>query len=374
MSPTNRLLIQVVAQLKPGRCGVSDHAILLAEDLEKEFGVNTAFVVLNSNEPCELRFPRIYCSPSELLESCEVLSEGKPASLLLHYSGYGFSQDGAPAFIPGALDRVRKSGKFRVGVYFHELFASSMPWRSAFWHQHRQKQVVREIVRQCDFVATNLSRHSDWLAGNTPQGSDSLVRPLPVFSNAGEDMDISPMRARRPAMVVFGLPNTRRESYGRLLRLVSMLNDLGIKEILDVGPAFDSPVNVGEIPVTRLGELDVADLGNLFSKTMFGFVPHPSFCLAKSGIFASLCANGTVPVLGESFSGQVDGLKDGIHLVSPRTAKVALAGGIESCSTAAWHWYSGHRRHVHSATYSRWLIQPSTQDQTIGRTVPRDTE
>src|ERR1700694_1834036 len=162
MSYANSLMIQVLARLKPGQCGVSDHAISLSEELDRGFGVKSAFVVLNSAETFDVSFPQIHCEPSQLLEVCSALSKGDPASILLHYSGYGFSADGAPLSLPRALERVRTSGQYRVGFYFHELFATSMPWRSAFWYTNRQKRVAKALAAQADFIATNLSRHSDW--------------------------------------------------------------------------------------------------------------------------------------------------------------------------------------------------------------------
>jgi hypothetical protein len=337
---------------------------LLAQELEAGFGIGTAFVVLNSTVPCNSPFPRVYCAPSQLLEACISLSKGQPGALLVHYSGYGFSPDGAPLTLAEALQRVRRNGQFRIGVYYHELFATGMPWRSAFWYTRRQKQVVRRLAKECDLIATNLSRHSDWLEREAMQGAATPLQRLPVFSNVGESLEIPPMCARRPAMAVFGLPGTRKKSYQRLSHLGSMLNVLGVEEILDIGPEFDAPSKLSGIPVKRMGVLAAADLAVLLSQSMFGFVPHPPFCLTKSGIFAGFCAHGTVPVLAESFSKEVDGLRDGVHLISPRTAKAALAAGLERCSTAAWHWYSGHRLRVHAATYSRLLVQPPTEAET----------
>src|ERR1035438_8345700 len=101
--PENRLLIQVVPQLRPAACGVSDHAISLAQELEARFGIDTAFVVLNSTEPCDSPFPREYCKPARLAEVCNSLSKGQAGAILVHYSGYGYSPDGAPFPLVEAL-------------------------------------------------------------------------------------------------------------------------------------------------------------------------------------------------------------------------------------------------------------------------------
>jgi hypothetical protein len=371
MPSADRLLIQVVSQLWPERCGISDYAISLARELDAAFGIRTAFVVLNSTEPCDLPLPRVYCAPSQLLETCISLSNGRQSAILVHYSGYGYSADGAPLLLAEAIERVRPNGQFRIGVYFHELFATGMPWTSAFWYSHRQRRVVRRLAKECDLIATNLSRHANWLDRHAMQCVANPLQRLPVFSNVGESLEIPPMRARRPAMVVFGLPGTRQESYRRLFRLGNMLNSLGITEILDIGSECNAPSILSGIPVRSVGVLAAADLGGLLSQSMYGFVPHPSFCLAKSGIFAGICAFGAVPVIPVSFSGEADGLRDGVHLISPRTAKAVLSGGLERCSAAAWHWYSGHRLHHHAATYSRLLVQAATEAEAVMSAVAR---
>jgi hypothetical protein len=359
MPTPKRLLIQVVPQLKPARCGVSDHALLLAQELACGFGVETAFVVLNSADTSNSAFPKVYCEPSRLVEACVSLSKGQAGSVLLHYSGYGYSADGAPVAVAEALRRLRNSGQFRIGAYFHELSASGMPWTSAFWHTHLQRKVGRRIAGECDLIATNLDRHADWLERDDHHGIVGPVHRLPVFSNVGESVKLSPMRARRRIMAVFGLPGTRRNSYKRLLHLGKMLNELGVEEIMDIGPECNAPANLGAIPVRRLGVMAAKDIAGLLAQSMCGFVPHPSFCLAKSGIFAGLCAHGAVPVLADHFSEEVDELRDGVHLVSERTAKAALDAGLERCSAAAWNWYKGHRLRIHAETYSRLLVQTS---------------
>jgi hypothetical protein len=246
-----------------------------------------------------------------------------------------------------------------------------MPWTSAFWYTHRQREVVRRLAQACDLIATNSSRHLDWLERQAIQGGIPPVRLLPMFSNVGESLEIPPMRDRQPAMVVFGLPATRRRAYDRLSTLGGLLHSLGIEEIMDAGPEFDSPSELHGIPVRRMGALAAADLAGILSRSIFGFVQHKSFALAKSGVFAGICAFGAIPVIPEPFAGEADGLRDGVHLISPRTAKAVLAGGLEQCSAAAWHWYSGHRLHVHAATYSRLLVQPATEAETVKSAVTK---
>src|SRR5579863_1250839 len=128
----NPQLIQVVPRLTPTRCGVSDHAIALASELKASCGIDSAFVVLHSDERAEVPYPVAHCPQERLLDACIDLSGNRPTAVLVHLSGYGYSADGAPSLLATALKRVKANGRFRIAVFFHELHASGMPWTSAF--------------------------------------------------------------------------------------------------------------------------------------------------------------------------------------------------------------------------------------------------
>jgi hypothetical protein len=351
----NRRLIQVVPRLQPTRCGVSDHAIALASELRTSYGIDSAFVVLNSDERCDVPYAVIHCSADQLLNACISLSGNQPAAILVHLSGYGYSADGAPTLLAEALGSVRADGRFRVAVFFHELFATGMPWKSAFWYSQRQKKAVRRIAEACDLLVTNTSNYVDWLHRETVPQSAWPIQYMPVFSQVGEAQQHIPLADRDPVMAVFGLGGTRQNAYRELSALGTMLEQLGIQEILDIGPEFEPPGELHGIPVRRVGVLAASEIATQFSRSTFGFLSYPHTRLAKSGVFAGYCAHGVVPVIARHFAGQVDGLEDGVHVLSPRTQTAAQASGLEGCSIAAWRWYSGHRLHDHAAIYARWM-------------------
>ena len=363
MPSSRKFIIQVLARLRPERCGVSDQAVSLANEFKTAFGIESTFVVVNSNERSELPFPQVHCTQSELLEACDAICKGQPATLLVHVSGYGYSRDGAPSQLADAIMEVRKSGRFRVVVYFHELFAGGMPWRSAFWHSRRQRKSLSRIANDCDLIVTSNRFFAEWLR-ETVGKSEIPVKVKPVFSNVGETQELAPMSNRRPAMLILGLPGSRKRAYQQLSKMGKILNGLGIIEILDIGPEFDAPPSLSGIPVTRMGVLPAAQLARNILESRFGFVPHPPFLLAKSSILACYAALGAVPLVAESFNGEMDELKDGVHVLSPRTAEAAVAAGLDKCSAAVWRWYSGHRLHVHAETYAHWVIEPSMGAET----------
>jgi hypothetical protein len=352
---TNRKFIQVVPQMTPMRCGVSDTALLLAGELDVAFGIKSAIVVVNSNERCEVQLPTVYSSPSALLEDCLTLSNGQPGHLLVHLSGYGYSADGAPILLAHALKDVKTDGRFRIAVFFHELFAGGMPWTSAFWNARRQKRALRAIAEKCDLLATSTHVYQDWLNKKTIRPSAVPIVCLPVFSLVGEAQRRVPFSARDPVMAVFGLAGTRQRAYRELPRQSHTLNLLGVQEILDIGPGCVVPNEVNGIPVKRLGMLSSAVIGRQFLRTAFGYLAYPPNCLGKSGVFAGYCAHGVIPVISQGFCGEMDGLKDGVQVLSPGMVKTIEPAGLENCSLAAWRWYSGHSLNDHASIYYRWL-------------------
>jgi hypothetical protein len=357
----NRRLIQVVPRLLPTRCGVSDHAIALASELSTSFGVDSAFVVLNSNERCDLPYPVTHCSPDQLLNACISFSKNQDSAILVHLSGYGYSADGAPTLLAEALQTVQADGRFRVAVFFHELFATGMPWKSAFWYSGRQKKAVRRIAATCDLRVANTCSYVDWLTRETVPRAASPVQYMPVFSQVGEAQQHIPLADRDPVMVVFGLGGTRQNAYRDMSALGNLLQQLGIQEILDIGPEFEPPREMHGIPVRRMGVLAATEIATQFSRSTFGFLSYPHTRLAKSGVFAGYCAHGVVPLMARHFPGKVDGLEDGIHVLSPRTAAAAQASGLEQCSVAASRWYLGHRLHDHAALYARWMDESTLE-------------
>ena len=337
--------------MTPVRCGVSDGALLLAAELKSAFGIETAIAVVNSQERCDVEFPIEYCVPAQLLDACRSLTGGRPGNLLVHLSGYGYSPDGAPALVADALESVRADGRFRIAVFFHELYASGPPWTSAFWYARRQKRAYRRIAQVCDLAVTNARVFADWLERQTA----SPIECMPVFSQVGEACDRLSFAERDRTMLVFGLAGTRRRAYRELTMPSDVLERLGVEEILDIGPACDAPRAVKGIGVRSMGVLAAAEIDRLFTRAAFGYLAYPPNCLAKSGVFAACSAHGVVPLIAEAFGGEFDGLRDGEQVLSRETAKGMDPTALDRCSLAAWRWYAGHSLRHHAAIYDRWL-------------------
>jgi hypothetical protein len=246
-----------------------------------------------------------------------------------------------------------------------------MPWKSAFWNSRRQKSAVRGIAEACDLLVTSNRIYEDWLNRETVRPTASPIQYMPMFSQVGEAREHISLADRGPVMAVFGLGGTRRNAYLELSALGNMLRQFGIQEILDIGPEFEAPGDVAGIPVRRMGVLAATEISRQLSRSTFGFLSYPRTRLAKSGVFAGYSAHGVIPVIARHFSGQVDGLEDGVHVLSPHTATAAQASGLEGCSVAVWRWYEGHRLRDHAALYARWMDESTDEMETAPESANR---
>ncbi len=130
-----------------------------------------------------------------------------------------------------------------------------------------------------------------------PWAADRPIRVEPVFSTIGEPAAIPPLAERAPRMVVFGGSGVRSRAWGRELPALSAAcRELGIEEILDVGPPTTVPDRAGTIPVRALGVLPVEEVGACLLGARAGFLSYPPPFLPKSTIFAAYCAHGVAPV------------------------------------------------------------------------------
>ena len=67
-------------------------------------------------------------------------------------------------------------------------------------------------------------------------------------------------------MVIFGLPGTRRRAFKELAKLAGVLNDLGVKEIVDIGAGAGFPDRLHGISVRHKGELGTWELEKELSR------------------------------------------------------------------------------------------------------------
>ncbi|HSF39044.1 MAG TPA: glycosyltransferase family 1 protein [Thermoanaerobaculia bacterium] len=348
-------LVQIVPRLPPPAEGVGSYALALAEALRSRFGIATSFLASDPPEgdgwevdgfgaEAIPRRGRARAIP-ELLEAAEA------EAVLLHYANYGYQRRGCPLPLPRAVRRFKAgaSGR-RLVTVFHEVFATGPPWRSSFWTAPLQRAIAGAVARASDAAVTSLDLYVRRL-GRAAAPARTVVTP--VFSNLGEPEGLPPLRKRAPRMVVFGGRGARTRAYGELRPvLAAACRDLGIGEIIDVGPPLDGSTEVDGVPVRTLGVLPPGEAGALLAGSLAGFVAYPSFFLPKSSIFAAYCAHGVLPVCAWPRPAEDGTVRLGEHYWRPGTE-----GDPERIAAAARAWYEGHSLARQAETFRDLLLR-----------------
>jgi hypothetical protein len=281
---------------------VGDYALNLARALAAGFHIQTVFAVPQSDSEMVAGFSIRSFEQSSV--AAAPLAQHTDYALL-HYVNYGYHPRGIPMWLPLFLKELCRN--VAVSTIFHELYASSSPWHSAFWLRPWQKRIAREVAqasRQCvvsNSVIEGQLRHLE------PAASISIQ---PVASNLGEPAlspghftDGNPHR-----WVICGGSALLRRSIDSFARIISSLPQsfkpdqlfvLGGKESTDVRSALSS---LQDMEIIYRPELSAEEASGLLSQCTFGWIDYldrqkvPLGLILKSSSFAACAAHGIIPV------------------------------------------------------------------------------
>ena len=207
-------IIQIVPKLPPSIDGVGDHALNLAQELRKRYGIESKFIVCDSTwngakEVEGFRVRVIYSRSnhdlfSSLISTQQQITERNRSIVLLHYVGYGYATRGCPGWLASGLKKWKESiSDAFIVTMFHALYAFGPPWTSSFWLSWSQRRIARQIGKLSDLVISNRKNYAEKLsAWGISKGKSIPV--LPIFSNIGEPITIKPLAERKRRLIVFG--------------------------------------------------------------------------------------------------------------------------------------------------------------------------
>lgn len=348
-------LTQITPAYPPLISGVGDYASLLVKPFGMagyEVGTVVSSFQENLIKPSEgvISLQRLEASAlAQLLASSELI--------LLHFSGYGYAQRGLCGWLVDGLQRWKQSHtERRLITIFHEVYASGPFWRSSFWTMLPQRQIARNLAHLSESAFVTSQAGYDQLKELCP----SLpLEVLPVFSNVGEPEEVLPLLERDPIAIVFGGSGRRSKTYKAALRneplLSKSFDQLGITQVIDIGPADCAPAQLGGRPIQVLGVLSAQDISYWLSQSQLGLMDYPRHVLTKSGIAAAYFAHGML-VLNLSNVGVLpDDLQEGREFLG--LAQVA-DGSYEpqTIASAGLAWYLPHnventvKKIIHSLT------------------------
>jgi hypothetical protein len=391
-----RFIIHIVPHLPPQNSGVGDYAVVVGRRMEEIGGITCGYVAAGvnavelPNDGEHVRNITGRCDPGALWRAVEELAGGDEPSpgparrgspqasvegretltVVLHYSGYGYDRNGAPAWLVDAL-RHRPQGRFiRVLAYFHELYANGWPWQRAFWFSARQRRVAADIARLSDALLTNREQSARWLEEQTGRLTGS-VRTLPVPSNAGEPDQLPDYESRPRRAVVFGDARRRAMLLDKEARAVArLLKTLEIVELIDIGrPAAIDKKEFARagIAIEQPGYLDAREVGRQLSQCRVGLIRYPLAFVAKSSVFAAYAAHGVVPVIWTDRCEPADDVEIGRNaLAFPRLGQlVPDVKALLRMSAAIHEWYRLGRSTNHAFALQQMAEDAANVDPTF---------
>jgi hypothetical protein len=357
-------IIQVVPTLPPAIDGLGDYALNLARQLRREFNKETHFVVSDPNWEGEREIEGFPISALARRSGAAVLSslndiDYSPASVLLHYVGYGYAKRGCPVWLIDGLQRWRTTGVNRFLVtMFHELYAFGPPWTSSFWLSPLQKNLAIRLSRLSDRILTSRQDYANSLH-QLSGGKHTQIPTYPVFSNIGEPEPVTSLPQRKRRLVVFGHRNTRLLAYQQhLAALQQTCHVLAIEEVCDIG--VPTGLNLSEllnIPIVEMGVIQATEISQVLLDAIAGFLsfPPPQY-LAKSTIFAAYCAHRLMPILTSSRAEPIDGLHAGKHYWVAEQPIQPLGMDVgQAIADNSYSWYQTHSLSVQAKIFASYL-------------------
>lgn len=338
-------VIQITPRLPPAIDGVGDYSLKLADGLLKSYGISTHFLTCQQGfRPASAvinGFPVIQLPNQNPIAFLDCFPK-KISTIILHYSDYPYDQKhGAPFWLIESLEALRRQQRINLLVMFHE-FPNFSFLKKTFHLFPCQSFVAWRIAEMADIVFTNNSVTRDILAKQL----NHHVTSIPVFSNIGEPEFLYPLKKRTRRIVVFGTQGRRSRIYQKCIgMLVNICRFLEIEEICDIGPPLN--LNTSQIkgfPLVEMGQKSAFYISELMSDSLAGIAYSiDNKILPKSGVFASYCAHGVVPILTKANSSQADGLEHGTHFVFAgsqfRKLEIDL---LQTIAYQAHKWYKEH--------------------------------
>lgn len=304
-------ILQIVSGFKPSVDGMGDFARRLGDALHRHSGIRSHFLVYRTPktafDPDEIRAeiqPNTLSYPGEATPpaAAEAIAELRRTRdfgcALLHYGPYGYSSIGEPAAFVALIEELARS--LPVLVFFHETFASGVPWKRAFWTSRQQRSSMIRLLELAQVSFTSNAKYMRRL-----EAVSHSVRPLvkiPIFSNIGEPANLQPLADRSRQLVIFGQLVTRIRLYREQRQaLEAICRKLRIESIVDVGSGQSPhiPATLAEIPVQSRGWMDENTLSLLMADSVAGIIGYWPDVWEKSGVLAAYQAHALVPILVE---------------------------------------------------------------------------
>jgi hypothetical protein len=356
-------VLQIVPYMPGSYEGVGDYALRLAERLRSDYATNTIFAAAEPSSPSRVMDFAVVAPLDATVERACVDCHG----IIVHYVNYGYQKRGLPVRLPLFLQRLREVCHGRLVTIFHEFYASSAPWRSAFWLQRWQKSIARKIVCVSDACVVSSEVMREILLQVAPA---TVVSVHPVVSTLGEPAISSAEFFRRDPhrWAIFGGTHLIKRSFNSFRRsLQNIPESFAPREVFILGGRDDNELRREIAQIRNINcHYHPAIPANVASDVLlscsFGWIDYfhrpdvAAGVILKSGSFASYCAHGVIPILPHTAAevAVADDRLPGLYYVTQGHTNLPAKSDCENVSSNIYGWY---RRHAHSENLARAIVE-----------------
>ena len=299
-------ILQIVPRAPGTHDGVGDYAFTLAQKLRERYSCKTVFAAAVGEADS---------FPSKLTDFDVVSlaslgrdhSEQKFQHIILHYVNYGYQKRGIPFALLSILRELRRRCPGHFVTIFHELYASGLPWKSAFWLRPFQMAIARKISQISDASVVSSNAMLTRLGTLTPNAN---IRVHPVFSNFGEPLLSSDQIANRSPQrwAICGGTVLVERSLRSFRKAIDRLpENFSPSELFVIG-GTDNPVtrlllaSLPNIHTEYHPQITSLEASQILASCAFAWLDYfhradvPMDVVLKSGAFAAACAHAVTPV------------------------------------------------------------------------------
>ena len=344
----------IVPRLPPSVDGLGDYGILLGRILASDHATMSNFIVCDPtwNGPAIIDDFNVQ-KLSKRTKTALLQKLNHSDIIILHYVGYGYARRGCPLWLMRALGEWKKTGRKKLVTMVHECYAFGPVWNSQFWTSPLQRFILKKIAQMSDHLVTSKQSYAEIIK----KYSDKTAKVLPVFSNVGEGKKDILSVGKENVSVVFGGSSWRRKVYAEEEKIKALIDKLNIKKIIDIGsPVLEIQKIKNIVEVQEKGICSAEEISKILSFSKYGFINYPTAYLSKSGIFASYCSHGMIPISFWSKDLQSDGVLPNIHFLNwDECLKLKKEGDFQKIAENALNWYSGHTVIKHAELFNELI-------------------
>jgi hypothetical protein len=297
----------MVPRIAPSIDGVGDYALKLARVLREDAGFETRFIVADPHwkGPADIDGFPVHKIRSGMW--ADMASLGPASALILHYVGYGYQKRGVPFWLVQTLNHLKNLAP--VMTLFHEVWAWGPPWKSAFYLQHFQRRIVRDILNLSQIAITTTPKMKKLLERTSAKKQVEFMPMSSSFEGIAPAPLPPPKGLRALIFGQRGLRLSTIRAHQRFLRylderqmleeVVVMGKGAGVAQMLSLDARLlKKSVRIQKIRL--VGEATPQEVANEFGGAHFYLSSCPASLLCKSTSCMTAFAFGCPVILSDA--------------------------------------------------------------------------